>query len=59
MRLRNTERKIYDEKGLENLIWYQARMKKYVKGLQIGKIKVKNDQPGIVLILFFRNKNDI
>ena len=41
MRLRNTERKTYDEKGLENLIWYQARMKKYVKGLQIGKIKVK------------------
>ena len=41
MRLRNTERKNYDEKGLENLIWYQARMKKYVKGLQIGKIKVK------------------
>ena len=40
MRLRNTERKIYDEKGLENLIWYQAKMKKYVKGLQIGKIKV-------------------
>ena len=40
MRLRNTERKNYDEKGLENLIWYQARVKKYENGLQIGKPKV-------------------
>ena len=40
MRLRNTERKNYDEKGLENLIWYQARVKKYANGLQIGKPKV-------------------
>ena len=45
MRLRNTERKNYDEKGLENLIWYQARVKKYANGLQIGKQKVKKYSP--------------
>ena len=53
MRLRNVERKIYDEKGLENLIWYQARVKKHVKDLQIGKLKVNKNvlQPAVALIL--------
>ena len=58
MRLRNTERKNYDEKGLENLIWYQARVKKYANGLQVGKPKVKRSKK-ISSKIIFRNKNAI
>ena len=41
MRLRNTERKNYEEKGLQNSIWYQARVEKYVNHVKIDKLKVK------------------
>ena len=56
MRLRNTERKNYDEKGLENLIWYQARVKKYANGLHAGKPKVKRSKKKSALKSFLETK---
>ena len=53
MRLRNTERKNYEEKGLQNSIWYQARVEKYVNHVKIDKLKVKLNFSSNLLSIFF------